>query len=174
MPDASAKLWFIETGSEDVLGNEFDVGLALPVSTPSGYEIVQVCSLCRDAMMMMMMMMRLCGFAPVPLDLLWHFTPWDLVPVDVSTGQVEMRMLASAAAAGCHGMLSAASSTIFCSSAAARSLVAQVNPKKRKRLDSNYFLEVIVVKHLGASLLMVMKSLLRVQVSMVPSVACCP
>ena len=33
--DASAKPWFIETGSEDVSGNEFDFGFSLLVSVPS-------------------------------------------------------------------------------------------------------------------------------------------
>ena len=36
MLDASVMPWFIETESEDVLGNEFDFGLSLPVSVPSG------------------------------------------------------------------------------------------------------------------------------------------
>ena len=63
MHDASAKPWFIETGSEDVWENEFDFGLSLPVSDPSGPVIGLACYPCRAAFMLM----RLCGFAPVPL-----------------------------------------------------------------------------------------------------------
>ena len=56
--DASLTPWFILAGSEDVLGNEFNLDCAVPVSAPSGTEIDYVCSLCRDAVMLM----RPCGF----------------------------------------------------------------------------------------------------------------
>ena len=34
--DASVELWFMQTGSEDVLKNQFYLGFSLPVSVPSG------------------------------------------------------------------------------------------------------------------------------------------
>ena len=62
VPDASAKPWFVETGSEDVSGNS-DFGLSLPVSFRSGRVTGLACSPCRAALMLM----RLCGFVPVPM-----------------------------------------------------------------------------------------------------------
>ena len=61
--DASVELCLVQTGSEDVLKNQFYLGFSWPVTVPSGPVTGWVSYPCYAATMLM----RLCGSAPVSL-----------------------------------------------------------------------------------------------------------
>ena len=152
MSDASVAPWFMQTGSEDVLKNQFYLGFSWPVSVPSGLVTGCASYPCYAAIMLM----RFCGSAPVSLNgfcladaacrwlpmslylliFLWFRNFWGLILANVSMVRMclcvlIMKYLLRVATVGScslwqHGCVSSFASSRSCGATAATFVVAFV------------------------------------------------